>query len=404
MVTGIIMECNPLHSGHRHILNKAREIAGDGYVIVVLSGDYVQRGIPAIVSKEVRTRDVLEAGADLVLELPLPYATGAANYFAEGAIRMLADLHVVTDLVFGSLTADMDLLHQTARLLDEESPAYKETLRTALSAGLSYPAARTRAATEVLGISLPANGNDVLGIEYIRALHQQDCDSRIQVHAIPRISTMSASMIRTTLLENQRCAARDASTAIPQADTSYYMSTRDLSEQLYYRLQILTGLAGECAAEDAAAALMDYQDVDHDLACRIVRLLPQYTDWDGFAGALKTRNVTYTRVSRALLHILLGICRRDVAALRDAGTIGYARVLGFRRSAGSLLSEIRSKADIPLIMSPSAGLADASIREPFRRQLRRDLAASELYDQILMAHTTAAHGRICELTKQVIIL
>lgn len=454
MVTGIIMECNPLHSGHRHILNKAREIAGDGYVIVVLSGDYVQRGIPAIVSKEVRTRDVLEAGADLVLELPLPYATGAANYFAEGAVRMLTDLHVVTDLVFGSLTADMDLLHQAARLLDEESPAYKEALRTALSAGLSYPAARTRAATEVLGISLPANGNDVLGIEYIRALHQQDCDSRIQVHAIPRISTMSASTIRTTLLENQRSATRDAGTAIPQAgagathtgadiashpgtevaqtdadgashrdtaatqtdadgdshrdtaaaDVSYYMSTRDLSEQLYYRLQILTGLAGECAAEDAAAALMDYQDVDHDLACRIVRLLPQYTDWDGFAGALKTRNVTYTRVSRALLHILLGICSRDVAALRDAGTIGYARVLGFRRSAGPLLSEIRSKADIPLIMSPSAGLADTSIREPFRRQLRRDLAASELYDQILMAHTTAAHGRICELTKQVIII
>ena len=112
---GIIAECNPFHEGHAHLLRRARSVSGADYVIVVLSGDYVQRGAPAIQDKYLRTRAVLEGGADLVLELPLYYACGAADYFARGAVTLLARLNVVTDLVFGSESADLNALLKADR-------------------------------------------------------------------------------------------------------------------------------------------------------------------------------------------------------------------------------------------------------------------------------------------------
>lgn len=394
MVTGIVMECNPFHEGHQYILNKAREIAGDGHVIVILSGDYVQRGIPAIMSKEQRTHTVLAAGADLVLELPLPYATGAANYFATGAMNLLLRLGVVTDLVFGSLSADADAIIRAAALLDAEPPEFQECLRAALSEGLSYPAARARAAANALGISLPTNGNDVLGIEYVRALNHYTPEHSIRIHAIPRIDTDSATLRRTRMLDAMSQGLTDHET--------YYMRANAFSQMLHYRLLSLTGLSGSA---DAAAALMQYQDVDHDLACRIVRLLPDYHTWEDYCMQLKTRNVTYTRVSRALLHILLDIRADDVAALTAAGTIGYARILGFRRSAGSLLATLREQSTIPLITSPSEGLRSEDIPPVFRQQLRRDLTASELYDAVLQHGRAGIEpSRICERSKPMIII
>lgn len=427
MVTGIIMECNPFHDGHQYILDAARRTTNADYVVVVLSGDYVQRGIPAIASKEVRTRKVLDAGADLVLELPLPYATGAANYFARGAVQLLVNLGVITDLAFGSLSADANAITRAAALLDEEPPQFQALLQSGLAAGLSYPAARAGAAAGALGISLPTNGNDVLGIEYVRALNKSGSNHNIRIHAIPRIETDSATTHRVRLLKAQQqnmtgrrpsllpdqtiCGA-DACDAAQQrnpgidtdtvAAVPYYMSASDLSEQLYYQLQRIAGLSG---ADDAAAALMAYQDVDHDLACRMIRLLPEYTGWDDYAARLKTRNVTFTRVSRALLHILLGIRQDDVAALSAAGTIGYARILGFRRSAGPLLAAIREQASVPLITSPRDALRSQDIPPLFQQQLRRDLAASELYDAVLWQRSQPQpHAPICELTKQMIII
>lgn len=444
IITGIVMECNPFHDGHQYILDEARRRTGADYIVVVLSGDYVQRGIPAILSKEFRTRKVLGTGADLVLELPLPYATGAANYFAAGAMSMLTSLGVVTDLAFGSLLADKEAIIRAAVCLDEEPPAFKALLQSGLAAGLSYPAARAGAAAGALGISLPTNGNDVLGIEYVRALNKFDPGHKIRIHAIPRIETDSATTWRTRLLaqqnqtnqsstitlQNQTDRSRTIALQDNASETStarnthsvkavpgiqpggtpesipYCMSTDDLSGELYYRLQSLVGLSGCIDAEAAATALMTYQDVDHDLACRIVRLLPEYTGWNDYAERLKTRNVTYTRVSRALLHILLNIRKDDVAALRTGGTTGYARILGFRRSAGPLLAAIRENACIPLIMSPRDGLRNNDIPLQFRQQLQRDLTASELYDHIVRTHDGQGNGsnRISELTKQMVIL
>lgn len=398
-ITGIIMECNPFHKGHQYILDSARKECGADYVVVVLSGDYVQRGIPAVMSKETRTRDVLNAGADLVLELPVCYATGDASTFAQGAIRMLTSLSVTTDIAFGSLVNDLHALEQAADLLDHETPAFKQCLQEALAEGRTYPAARATAAKAALGISLPTNGNDILAIEYVRALNNFAEDREIQVHPVPRIDTDSATTIRERLLQEQQATVH---ASLRSDNDNYYMCADDFSDLLYYRLNEIIGLSG---TDDAACSLRSYYGVDRELSHRIPRLLPSYESWTGFAADLKTRNITYSRVSRALLHILLHIRQADVQALQAAGGIGYARILGFRRSAGPLLSAINEQSGIPLVTSPSAALGNEDIPSLFHAQLHRDLAASELYDYIIQKNRHGnLNSRVCELTKQMIIL
>lgn len=399
-VAGIIMECNPFHEGHQYILNEARRVTGADRVVVILSGDYVQRGIPAIESKERRTRDVLEGGADLVIELPLPWSVGAARDFAAGAIRLLTDLGVVDHLVFGAAMPDEAAFVRMADLLNHETPQFQSLLRERLASGLSYPAARAEAAAAALGISLPTNGNDLLGIEYVRALNYYDPEHRIAIHPLPRIAADSASQRRAALLASQSQNRTHQETL--------YLSPDDFSELLYYRLTTATGLhsitTGALTNEaDAAAALMAYLGVDRDLAFRIIRLLPDYQDWTSFCSLLKTRNVTYTRISRCLMHILLDLRAADTELLRALPTSGYARVLGFRKDAGDLLSAIRTNGQVPLIMSPRAGIDDPDISPIHRAQLLQNCKASELYDRIAQQNR---HGqtRVCEYTKQPVML
>ena len=116
-VTGIIAECNPLHEGHKYLIRQARSVCDADYIVVALSGDYVQRGAPAVLSRETRTLEVLRAGADLVVEIPLYAACSGADYFARGTVALMESLGVVTDLAFGSESGDL-----ASRVFDTPDP------------------------------------------------------------------------------------------------------------------------------------------------------------------------------------------------------------------------------------------------------------------------------------------
>ena len=134
-VTGIIAECNPLHEGHKYLLQEARKNTGADYIVIAMSGDYVQRGAPAVVSKEQRACALLQNGADLVLELPLYVSASGADYFARGGVSLLESLGVVTDLAFGSESGDLSLLQDAARELNEDTEAFREVLQNGLRKG-----------------------------------------------------------------------------------------------------------------------------------------------------------------------------------------------------------------------------------------------------------------------------
>ena len=416
-VTGIIMECNPFHEGHGFLLKEARRITQADYIIVVMSGDYVQRGEPAVFDKYIRADQVLKAGADLVLELPLYMACGSAEYFARGGIFQLEKLGVVTDLCFGSETGDLDHLAQCARILslaeDTEGPVspfqeiYQEKLRCALSSGLPFPAARTQALEGIL----PSAPNDLLGVEYCRALSA--CRSAVRPHAIRRIDVPSATQHRQELLKNREALSglfpdltktglikaglteADPAEADPVKTPADFrlpgawpqtgvtdvpvfpVGPDDFSPVLLYAL---------CMNE---AGLDQYTDVSRSLADRIRNLLPQFRGFSDFADLLKTRNLTRTRVSRCLLHILLQLRKERLQALVSQGYALYARPLAMNRQASPLYAAIRGNSSIPLLSKLSR--AGSLLSPEAYSFLQEEIRSEDLYVHTL-AGVSRRHG------------
>lgn len=178
-ITGIIAEYNPFHNGHRYQIQKARQITGADYVIVVMSGNFTQRGTPALIDKYSRAKMALMGGADLVLELPVCFATGSAEYFASGAIALLNQLGCVDSICFGSECGDIVPLKNLAQALVHETDDYKKILKSKLKSGSTYPVARNAALAETLDGFIPYDmilgfPNNILGIEYIKALIRQN--------------------------------------------------------------------------------------------------------------------------------------------------------------------------------------------------------------------------------------
>ena len=374
-VTGIIAECNPLHEGHIYLLDQARRRTCADYIVVAVSGDYVQRGAPSILSREIRTRSLLEAGADLVVELPLYVSCSGADYFARGAVSLLENLGVITDLAFGSETGDLDALLAAADMLNEETDEFRENLRRGLKAGLSFPKARTEA---MPGTSLPDTPNDLLGMEYLRALKRSE--SSMRPLAVKRIPCSSASQIREAMIHSR-------------LDRDPFLCRDDFSDLLLHALY----RAG------SSADLTCFLDVTEDLAGRIIRELPSYTSYTQFCEIVKTRNFTYTRVSRSLLHILLGMTAREMEVFDNRyGLCGWIRPAGFKRSAAPLVRSIAENAAVPLL--DKLAKARDVLPEDLYLILNGQLRAEYLYDLMVRRRTgSTADTAVSAFRKPVII-
>lgn len=383
---GIIAEYNPFHNGHLYHLQAAKEKTGADYVVVVMSGNFLQRGVPALIDKYARSRMALLNGADLVIELPVCYATGSAEYFASGAVALLDKLHVVDYLSFGCETEDDTLLGRAAAILADEPEEVSNRIRSALKEGLTYPAARSQALTACLDSPELAcvleQPNNILALEYRKALYNRN--SSIIPISVKRISAgyhdraidqpiCSATAIRETL--HSGGAPDDFRDQVPESvfeileqeyKTTCPIYEDDFSSMLKYKL-LLRG----------QPPISEYQDISGDLSSRIQKELNHYKSFSSFADHIKTRQLTYTRVCRSLLHILLEIRSDDVADWVHNGYIGYAKVLGLRRSARDLLSAIKDRSEIPMVTKLSG--AKSQMDEKFYRMLGQDIWASDVY-------------------------
>lgn len=388
-IAAVIAEYNPFHNGHAYQIDQIKNTYGYDYIIVIMSGDFTQRGIPAILDKYERTKMALGGGADLVLELPVCYATASAEFFASGAISILNGLGCVDTLFFGSESGNCDLLQKAAPRLAFESSAYKESLSRHLQQGVSFAKARIQAlgntggfsASELEALSMP---NDILGLEYCKALLR--LNSTIKPLAIRRIGTgyhdlhhsgniASAKAIREKLkktpsVDNVSSLVPETTAALlQQTDSDILLSMDDFSSILQYQLWM---------QEDH---LENYQDCTVDIANRIRAKLPSFTCVSEFLLSLKTKELTYTRLNRVLTHILLSITKEDFISYTQNEYSGYARILGFSsRSRGSLLSVIKENTSLPLIAKP----ADF---EPAGRQtsmFHTDILASHIYQSVRM--------------------
>ncbi len=395
-VVGLITEYNPFHNGHKYHIEQAKKLTGADYAVVVMSGNYVQRGGPAIVDKYARTKMALSCGADLVFELPVTYATASAEFFALGAVNILDQLGFVDCLCFGSECGDVSLLTAIADILTDEPEEYKTLLQQYTKQGSSFPAARQQALADyIYSMDLPkeqlellldalVSPNNILGIEYIKAIKR--LKSNIEPTTITRICSgyheteltgriSSASSIRHYLHEaSDLDELKDTipEEAFPAFQHSYEtfgpMVENAFSNLLYYKLLYLS-----------KEELTTYLDVNEDIAARIQKLLPSFTTISEFVELLKTKNLTHTRINRILFHILLNI-KKDLFTSKKEEFPIYLRLLGMRRASSFLLKNSSSNAKVPVITKLAA--AKKLISEESYEHLQLELLSTTLYNQV----------------------
>lgn len=388
-------------------IRKAREVTGADTVIVVMSGNYVQRGVPAMMPKRLRAFAALEAGVAAVFELPVFFACGSAEYFAEGAIALLDALGCVDAICFGSECGDVKSLGKIAKILADEPEEYSVLLRNYLKSGLSYPRARQAALKSyfkdgTLDMILE-QPNNILGIEYMKALYKKN--STIRCCTIRRVisgyhdekllpSLSSAAAIRKALAYGEdfprltQYSLTDGPAPpgvllklkdqVPHSclqilkeyfHTRYPVYANDFSLLLKYRL-----------LSETKETLTQYTDISEDLANRIINRAGEFLSFSQFCSLLKTRELTYARISRCLMHIILGITASDLKAYQKAGYCQYAHILGFRKDSTNILSVLKQSAKVPLITRPARAeaLSDTGLS-----MLQHDIFASNLYESII---------------------
>ncbi len=392
-VNGIIAEYNPFHKGHKFHIETAKAQTGADFTVVVMSGNFVQRGEPALMDKYTRAKMALLSGADLVLELPALFATASAEYFALGGVSLLDKLGVVDYLSFGSECGDIAGLRSIATLLHKNKEVIDEQIKEFLKQGHTYPKARALAIKNVISTGISSDmldtfenvlhsPNNILGIEYCKAL--LSLNSNITPTTIKREGAGyhdtkldetfgSALSIRNALANGDELSILKSQ--IPEEFYALFeqmvldnctVDANDFSQALYYKL------INECES-----GFEQYLDVTKEISDRIKNELCHYTNFTDFCQLLKTKDITYTRISRCLVHILLNITKMQMEQAIEQGIVSYARILGFRKEAAPLLTAIKQNGVVPLLSK----LADAKefLDEATLQALEHDIFCGKIY-------------------------
>ena len=379
-ICGVIAEYNPFHNGHAFHLAQARALTGSQAVVCVMSGHFVQRGEAAVFAKQARVRMALLNGADMVLELPVPYATAGAERFASAAVEILEACGMVDSLCFGSESGDLQALDAAADALASESPLFQTQLRAALAEGVSFPTARSFASGGA--VDMP---NDILGVEYLKAIKRQS--SRLT----PVIVTRRGAGYHDNHIEGALASATSIRQAMRKldGDTAIWKAAMPLSAAELAQEEC-AARRGPVATDDLSQAflyalrttppeaLARRADVSEGLENRILRCAEDWPLWSAIVGAVKTKRYTYTRIQRAMLHILLQIDAVDCAA-----RVPYIRVLGFRRSAEHLVRRLCAAASLPVITNLKH--AHYAPNDAVSRVLHQELRAAEIYRMAVQA-------------------
>ena len=388
-VSGIIAEYNPLHNGHMHHIEQTRRQTGCDYVIAILSGNYVQRGEPAIADKFTRTKWALLAGVDAVLELPAAFALASAERFAYGGVRILAGTGVVDTLSFGSEHTDIGVLSAAANELATETPQFKAALKEQLSLGKAYPRARydalERCGTSKQMLDILRMPNSILALEYIRMCNRYA--HNIQPYAVERKGARHDS----TEIDENIASASFIRAALLEQDTSALAYLPAFTAREYVAAQRPIGIADAELLMLYALRRMSPQelrllpDVQEGFENVLYRAAQSASSIEKLFLQLKSKRYTLARCKRIALSAFIGYDRTYLSAMLAEDSL-YARLLGFRRSARPLISAIGKNCTLPFIVRKADTVA---LPAPAAQLLTLDVRAHSLY-ALLRKETTPA--------------
>ena len=419
---GIIAEYNPFHNGHAYQIEKVRQETGADYVIVIMSGDFVQRGEPAITDKYLRAHMALQEGADLVLELPVLFACAGAEYFARGGVSVLNSLGCIDFLCFGTEQDTLSDFLPVVSVLTQEPETYQNILLSCLKKGMGYPAARMCALSEYLhtDISFLSKPNNILALEYLCALKK--LDSPIIPFSIQRIGAgyhdreltdrfASATAIRNTIFENIKDFSSVAANSLLLSDFMPESALVLLQEHFSacgpLCIQDFSSILQYCLLRiQAPEELVSFFDIDPFLANRIFQNRFTFRSFQEFADMLTSKNQTRGHMQRALFHILLNIVKPDTS---EYDFPRYTRILGMKRTASPVLKCIKNYSAIPVLtkMADASKTIDnfpmeAKEKNAAHVQLQQTIFSSHIYESVLCQKYSKAFRH--ENTRQIVIL
>jgi Predicted nucleotidyltransferase len=413
-VLGIVAEYNPFHNGHMYHIQESKKITGSDAVICVMSGNFIQRGEPAITDKFSRTEIALGNGVDLIIELPVPFAMSSAEAFAYGAVKILDSIGIVDCISFGSEAGDIHSLQTIAEILVSEPETYRDELKLQLSKGLSFPVCRQKALEKYLTIQnscredlslLLETSNNILALEYLKALIR--LKSSIRPYTVQRVSNeynakqltgsiSSATAIRNSVHSNH--ITEDALRALPTL--SQQMLEREIScgrcpNSLYSFENIILAFLRHATTQQ----LKKIQDVSEGLEYRIKNAAMNSGSLDELFSNICTKRYPRTRIQRIILSLLTGMTRYDMEEFMAHGGPQYARILGFNETGRELLSIIKKESMIPVITKPS--VYKNSPDKLISRMLEIEAQATDTY--VLAYKNPAFRKAGQEFTRNIII-
>ena len=337
-VSSLICEYNPFHNGHKYMIDKMRE-NGCEYIIACMSGNFTQRGDFAVFDKYSRTKTALRNGIDLVIELPVIYSCATAEKFAFGGVYILNALGCVSEIYFGSECGNVEILKNTADIL--QLPDISEKIKKYLSLGQTFAKARENAVAEIDGLSaeILQSPNNILGIEYIKALNK--INSPILPKTIQRVgsvhdsltaveNTASATLIRKLIYEKNP----EFQKYIPSPNFSEIHDFKKLETAVLYKLRMMS-------LED----FKNLPDISEGLENRLHSAVRNGISTEEILSLAKTKRYTLARLRRILLYAFLGIKQSDCNILPR-----YIKILGFSRNGKHILRTMRETANLPVIM------------------------------------------------------
>ena len=361
---GLITEYNPFHNGHLYHLEKSKSLTNSEYSIAVMSGNFVQRGEPAIVDKWTRAKMAVDSGVDLVIELPVIYACQSAELFAYGAVKLLDNLGIVNSLCFGSEADNIGILDLIATILVDEPEPYKKYLKESINKGNSFPNAREYALiSHMINIGFNnwqelkntiSSPNNILGIEYLKALHK--INSSIVPYTISRKdanyhntsltgSISSATAIRKEIFK--RASIESIKNTVPLSTyhhLQYFFDNNKKYNSIDNFSQIIIFLAREIGPEK----LKNIMDIENGLEKRIINCANNNTTINDMLNCISTKRYALTRLKRILLHLLISLDGPTFKLLHSHGP-QYARILASNKKGLQLLKTIKENSNIQII-------------------------------------------------------
>lgn len=337
MAIGIICEYNPFHNGHLYHITKIKELYKDEEIILVLSGNYTQRGDLSIIEKYDKTSIALEYGVDLVIELPFPFATQSADIFAKGSIEILNNLKC-DKIIFGSESNNVEQLISLANIQLNNSQ-YEKLVKAELDKGINYPTAMSNALKKIMGFTV-STPNDILALSYIKEIIKNNYNitpisiKRTNDYHQKELSNTitSATSIRHALKLNQNITNYVPEKAIP------LINQNDLEEKYFKFLKY------KILSENAF--LSKYQTVDEGIENRIIKCINKSNSLEELIDNIKTKRYTYSKIKRMLLHIFCSFTKEEK---QNYNKINYIKILGFNTKGKNYINKLKKELSIPII-------------------------------------------------------